>query len=89
MWISDGTGNPNVGYWNHSYVPADVAEGGPVTGSLSNPYFGTRGQGTACMWPAIHLGTSNILFCDGHVKAQNLDVLFKGNSVAPLTVADD
>ena len=89
IWVGDSAGGATAGYWNYSYFDSNQPESG-ITGTLPYPYFGTRGQGPDAMWAASHLETSNLLFCDGHVKAMNLSILFKGGTtVAPLTVADD
>ena len=83
VWVADGGGGRAQGFWDHA-----VYDAGDPANPLSIPWFGDRGQPDS-FWPASHLNTGNVLYCDGHVKAENYTRLFPGGNVAALTIADD
>jgi prepilin-type N-terminal cleavage/methylation domain-containing protein/prepilin-type processing-associated H-X9-DG protein len=93
VWAADGGGSGlgssgrALGYWG-----ADFVDAGDPANPLSIPWFGDRGQPN-CFWPANHLNTGNILYCDGHVKAEQFGRLFAGSTPAEriraITIADD
>jgi prepilin-type N-terminal cleavage/methylation domain-containing protein/prepilin-type processing-associated H-X9-DG protein len=92
VWFSDSAGGANHGYWGpYAYHPTRDPEscGGGSPLSVPYPFWGTHCQGGSAMFPAYHLDTMNVLYCDGHVKSMKLQQLFPNNSVAALTIADD
>ena len=66
--------------WNNGSPPSIQTSGALYTGS-----FRTYGRFRAAI-AERHLETTNVLYCDGHVKAQKLDALFPN---AIYTVAND
>ena len=63
---------------------------GPSLKTDSDP-LSIQGYGYSYMWQPRHLGTMNVLYCDGHVKAQKADSLLQANGgvVSAFTMQDD
>ncbi len=94
-WVFDSTNNPStLGaggrgswiYWADNSQPSGIDAG-------SNPKtFGGNNSGDVGRIVERHLDTTNVLWCDGHVKAMKLDALREKSSAGYyklLTAEDD
>lgn len=86
VWVADSFRGSIPGqlqfYWNYSQIP--------TISTVEPRYLSVDGANNGISEP--HLGTTNVLYCDGHVKAQKLDALVKTNSAGTLsafTIEDD
>lgn len=91
VWVGEAnnTGNNCAVYWQNVANSYGVAT---VNGQriLQNGEYGGGARNDGLV--ERHLDTTNILFCDGHVKALKLDALAKRNSnnvMSAFTVEDD
>jgi prepilin-type N-terminal cleavage/methylation domain-containing protein/prepilin-type processing-associated H-X9-DG protein len=84
VWVTDGEADGK--YFIYRFSWANKA-GNPSITSGSVPTLPTS---TAAI-PARHLETTNVLYCDGHVKSQRLDVLTKTTNgiMTAFTVEND
>ncbi|PQV64764.1 hypothetical protein B1R32_10331 [Abditibacterium utsteinense] len=77
VWVGDSTNG------NNDFYCADVSQN-PVISNTSPRILLNAGAGTTGL-SERHLETTNLLFCDGHVKSQKLTSLLKASTTAPTT----
>jgi prepilin-type N-terminal cleavage/methylation domain-containing protein/prepilin-type processing-associated H-X9-DG protein len=89
VWIAESFGLPTldkVGYFQFYWGDGQT----PTVYEASPRYMTIPGNGTGVSEP--HLETTNVLFCDGHVKSMKLSQLTKPNAAGRFpnfTIADD
>jgi prepilin-type N-terminal cleavage/methylation domain-containing protein/prepilin-type processing-associated H-X9-DG protein len=75
VWITDGSHHDAVGTQDYR-MEFGVSLSNPLNASIDPKLLLDGGStGTAAGVVARHLNTANVLFCDGHVKAMQLELL--------------
>ncbi len=98
VWVADGAPNPNKDY-TYRYIPVDLGPGSAggtgdgVSISGTSPRLLNGHSSASSKISERHLDTTNVLYCDGHVKAVKLDAIAKtnaaGTAIPALTVEAD
>lgn len=91
IWVAEGMGIVGVGIYS-------AWEGGPnyntkTDSGVIGPYIGVLSSQGFFNWPARHLETTNLLWCDGHVKSVKLEKITERpggtGRYINVTIADD
>jgi prepilin-type N-terminal cleavage/methylation domain-containing protein/prepilin-type processing-associated H-X9-DG protein len=91
LWVADAS-NTATDYV-YRYIPVAKSGGDGVSISGSNPRVLNGHSSASGKISERHLETTNVLYCDGHVKAVKLDAIAKqnagGTAIPALTVESD
>ena len=91
-WVFDGRSDTSYEIFN--FIPSNTPTIGTDQGVRSLFFSGVGGTSAATGVHERHLETTNVLYCDGHVKAQKVDTLnaraaSNANVAKLFTIEDD
>ena len=91
LWVADMEQQPPADgvIWSYRFIPTSIG----MTIVAGSPRKLKAGTNYSADIPERHLDTTNVLFCDGHVKSLKLDAIAKQNAAGTtypmLTVQSD